>query len=226
VLAAIPRGASAAGADPGEDRPRFVLGIVIVVDNGSTDRTAQVAREGGATVVLEAHRGYGAACLAGIAFLRQHPPDLLVFMDADYSDDPTQVAELLGPLLEDRADLVVGSRVLGEPEPGSLSLVQRWGNRLATLLLGLLFHTRYTDLGPFRAISWNALERLAMRDRDFGWTVEMQARAAKLGLRSIEVPVRYRRRILGRSKVSGTLSGIWGASTKILLTIARVRLGG
>jgi glycosyltransferase involved in cell wall biosynthesis len=226
VLAAIPRGSSATGAATEAAHPRFVLDVVIVVDNGSTDRTAEVAREGGAMVVVEDHRGYGAACLAGIAFLRTDPPDMVVFMDADYSDDPTQLPDLLEPLLEDRADLVIGSRVLGDREPGSLSFAQRWGNRLATLLLALLFHAHFTDLGPFRVIRWDALVRLAMRDQDYGWTVEMQARAARLGLRSLEIPVRYRRRILGTSKVSGTLSGIWGASTKILLTLARVRLGG
>ncbi len=224
VLAGIRR--AVAGRNIDSDPHRFVLDRVIVVDNGSTDCTAEVAREGGATVVRETRRGYGAACLAGIARLRMHPPDLVVFVDADNSDDPAQLPELLEPLLDDRADLVIGSRVLGRAEPGSLSLVQRWGNRLATLLLGLLFHARYTDLGPFRAIRWEALERLRMRDRDYGWTVEMQARAARLRIRSAEVPVRYRRRKLGTSKVSGTLSGVWGASTKILLTIARVRLMG
>jgi glycosyltransferase involved in cell wall biosynthesis len=198
---------------------------VVVVDNGSTDGTAAVARAAGATVVREPRRGYGAACLAGLAHLRERPPELVAFLDADASDDPAQLPEVLAPLLEGRADLVVGSRVRGVPAPGSLTLPQVLGNRLAVALLVLLFGVRFTDLGPFRAIRWAALERLGMRDRGYGWTVEMQARAARAGLRAVEVPVRYRRRI-GRSKISGTVRGVFGAGAKILLTIARVRLGG
>ncbi len=197
----------------------------MVVDNGSTDGTAAVARAAGATVVREPRRGYGAACLAGLAHLRERPPELVAFLDADASDDPAQLPEVLAPLLEGRADLVVGSRVRGVPAPGSLTLPQVLGNRLAVALLVLLFGVRFTDLGPFRAIRWAALERLGMRDRGYGWTVEMQARAARAGLRAVEVPVRYRRRI-GRSKISGTVRGVIGAGAKILLTIARVRLGG
>ncbi len=205
--------------------PPGVADTVIVVDNGSRDRTAAVARAGGAVVVHEARRGYGAACLAGLAHLAARPPELVAFLDADASDDPAQLPELLAPLREGRADLVVGSRVLGGAEPGALGAVQIAGNRLAVALLALLFGVRYTDLGPFRAIRWEGLSRLAMRDRGYGWTVEMQARAARAGLRAIEVPVRYRRRI-GRSKISGTLRGVLGAGGKILFTIARVRLGG
>jgi len=205
--------------------PPGVADTVIVVDNGSRDRTAAVARAGGAVVVHEARRGYGAACLAGLAHLAARPPELVAFLDADASDDPAQLPELLAPLCEGRADLVVGSRVLGGAEPGALGAVQIAGNRLAVALLALLFGVRYTDLGPFRAIRWEGLSRLAMRDRGYGWTVEMQARAARAGLRAIEVPVRYRRRI-GRSKISGTLRGVLGAGWKILFTIARVRLGG
>ena len=205
--------------------PRSAVHEIVVVDNGSSDRTAEVARAAGATVVREPRRGYGAACLAGLAHLRSRPPEVVAFLDADGSDDPAQLAEVLAPILEGRADLVIGSRVRGGHEPGSLTAVQMAGNRLAVALLGLLFGAHYTDLGPFRAIRWGALERLAMRDPDYGWTVEMQARAARAGLRSVEVPVRYRRR-LGRSKISGTLRGVLGAGWKILFTIARVRLGG
>lgn len=214
VLASIPR--SGAG---------WRVGSVVVVDNGSSDRTAEVARAAGASVIAEPRRGYGAACLAGLAHLRTAPPDMVVFLDADHSDDASQMPELLAPILTTDAQLVIGSRVLGECEPGSLTPAQRLGNRLAVALLGLLYGMRATDLGPFRAVRWTALDALGMRDRDFGWTVEMQARAARAGLVVVEVPVRYRRRI-GRSKISGTWSGALGAGWKILFTIARVRAGG
>jgi len=214
VLAAIPQ--------VGEG---WRLGSVVVVDNGSTDRTAAIARATGATVIAEPRRGYGAACLAGLAHLRARPPDIVAFLDADRSDDPGGLPALLAPIIGRRADLVIGSRALGEREPGSLTPVQVFGNRLAAVLLRLLFGLRATDLGPFRAIRWDALESLGMRDRDFGWTVEMQARAARAGLSVVEVPVRYRRRI-GRSKISGTLRGALSAGWKILFTIARVRGGG
>jgi len=200
----------------------FEVRDVVVVDNGSRDRTPEVARAGGATVVLEPRRGYGAACLAGLAHLRRDPPDVVVFLDADASDDPREIEGLLAPILGG-ADLVVGSRVLGRLEPGAMTPVQVFGNRLATRLLEWSFGVHFTDLGPFRAILWPALEALGMRDRDYGWTVEMQALAARARIACVEVPVRYRRRRVGRSKVSGTLRGVWGAGTKILLTILRVR---
>ena len=202
------------------------LGEVVVVDNGSTDRTAEVAGRAGATVVSEPRRGYGSACLAGLAHLSRDPPDIVAFLDADLSDDPRQLPELLALLLEGRADLVIGSRALGVREPGALTPVQEFGNRLATTLMAWFFGGRFTDLGPFRAVRWEALQRLRMRDRDYGWTVEMQARALRAGLRTAEVPVRCRKRARGRSKVSGTLSGVLGAGAKILFTLARVRLGG
>jgi glycosyltransferase involved in cell wall biosynthesis len=211
VLAAIPN------AGPG-----WRLRSVVVVDNGSRDRTADVARAAGAMVVAEPRRGYGAACLA---HLRLRPPDVVAFLDADQSDDPGGLPLLIAPIVAGKADLVVGSRALGEREPGSLTLAQAFGNRLAAALLRLLFGLRATDLGPFRAIRWPALESLGMRDRDYGWTVEMQARAARAGLAVAEIPVRYCRR-LGRSKISGTVRGVLGAGWKILATIARVRLGG
>ena len=217
VVAAVPRGGKAS---------TFVVSDVVVVDNGSRDGTAVAARTAGARVVAEPRRGYGAACLAGLEWLRWYPPDVVAFVDADASDDPAELPQLIAPLLERRADVVIGSRVLGASEPGALTPVQRFGNRLATGLIAALFGVRFTDLGPFRAVAWDALERLGMRDRGYGWTVEMQARAARLGLRCVEVPVCYRRRRAGRSKVSGTLRGSVGAGTKILLTILRVWVGG
>ncbi len=206
--------------------PREPVREIVVVDNGSTDRTAEVARAAGATVLREPRRGYGAACLRGLDHLRAHPPAIVAFLDADGSDDPAELPRLLEPIEQGRADLVIGSRVLGAREPGSLTGVQRLGNALAVFLLRALYGARFTDLGPFRAIRWEALEGLGMRDRDYGWTVEMQARAARAGLRSIEVPVSCRRRAAGRSKVSGTVRGMVGAGIKILLTIVKVRLGG
>ncbi|MDX2018995.1 MAG: glycosyltransferase family 2 protein [Deltaproteobacteria bacterium] len=192
---------------------------VIVVDNGSHDRTAERASAAGARVVHQPERGYGAACLAGIAAL---PPDtdLVVFADGDGSDDPASLPALLAPLLADTADMVVGSRVLGLAEPGSLAPAQRLGNWIAANWLRRRFGLHATDLGPFRAIRRSALDALEMRDRDYGWTVEMQIKAARHGLRYKEVPVRYRRR-LGRSKVSGTLRGTLGAAYKIIGWLAR-----
>ncbi len=199
-----------------------VLAQVIVVDNGSVDRTAEVARRHGAQVVVEPRRGYGQACLAGLAAVR---PDagIVVFMDADGSDDPADLARLLEPIERGRADLVIGSRILGECEAHSLTLQQRLGNQLATHLLRMFHGARYTDLGPFRAIRRNALVRLTMRDTNFGWTIEMQLKALRAGLRVQEVPVSYRRRRAGRSKVSGSLRGGLLAGAKILWTILRYR---
>jgi len=203
---------------------------VVVVDNGSRDRTAQCAREGGAVVVQEPRPGYGRACQAGLAALglvgqRRQPSgdpiaclegeDIVVFLDADHSDHPDDLPRLLAPLREGRADLVIGSRILGGASLEAL-LPQAWfGNRLACLLMRLFFGLRATDLGPFRAIRVRALEHLAMVDEDFGWTVEMQLKAHVAGLRVSEVPVRYRPRI-GRSKITGTLSGTLRAGVKIL----------
>ena len=191
---------------------------VVVVDNGSRDRTAEVARGLGAEVVAEPRRGYGQACLTGIAQLDR--PDIVVFLDGDYSDYPEEMSALVAPLLTGEADLVIGSRTLGQREKGALLPQARFGNWLSTLLIRLLFGVSFTDLGPFRALSFEALQRLAMQDRDFGWTVEMQVKAARLGLRAVEVPVRYRRRI-GTSKITGTLSGTLRAGHKILWTIFR-----
>jgi glycosyltransferase involved in cell wall biosynthesis len=203
--------------------PRPPVRRVVVADNGSTDRTAEIARARGALVVSEPRRGYGAACLRALASLRAEPPDAVLFLDADLSADPTEATALLEPIAAGRADLVIGSRALGRAERGALTPAQRFGNWLATRLLLLLYGARYTDLGPFRAIRWEALEALGMRDRDFGWTVEMQVKAARLKLRHEEVPVRYRKRV-GKSKISGTVSGTVRAGIKILGTIARDRL--
>jgi glycosyltransferase involved in cell wall biosynthesis len=196
---------------------------VVVVDNGSRDATATVARAAGAEVVSESEAGYGRACLAGLAHLRAQPPDAVVFLDADHSDDPHDLAALVAPLVAGRAVLVVGSRVLGIRESGAFTPVQAFGNWLAPALVRLLWGVRVTDLGPFRVVRWDVLESLHMRDRTFGWTVEMQARAAHRGLAMLEVPVRYRRRRLGRSKIAGTLEGSLRAGVRILTTIGRVR---
>ena len=195
-----------------------VVDQVVVVDNGSTDDTAARAREAGAEVVSEPRKGYGQACLAGIAALREC--DTVVFLDGDYSDHPQEMARLLNPMWADGAEFVIGSRVLGNRQPGALPLQSRLGNLVATSLIRMLFGVSYTDLGPFRAISRRALEQLEMEDRDFGWTVEMQIKAAKQGLRIAEVPVSYRRRI-GASKISGTVAGSVRAGFKILSTICR-----
>src|SRR5690606_27949797 len=200
--------------------PRALVRRVVVADNGSRDRTAAVAREGGAEVVFEPRRGYGAACLRALAHLADDPPEVVAFLDGDRSDRPEELPRVLAPIERGEADLVIGSRALGRAERGSLTPQQRVGNAIACAALRVLYGARYTDLGPFRAIRWSALEALGMRDRDYGWTVEMQVKAARLGLRHAEVPVSYRRRS-GTSKVSGTLRGTIGASRKILWTLAR-----
>lgn len=195
-----------------------VVSEVIVVDNGSRDRTAEVARAAGARVVEESRRGYGQACLTGIAAAPL--AEIYVFLDGDHSDYPGQLVEVLAPILAGEADLVIGSRQLGRREPGAHPFHAVLGTRACVGLMNLLIGTHATDLGPFRAITAVALRRLDMRDRNFGWTVEMQVKAARAGLRVCEVPVDYRPRI-GRSKVSGTVSGTIGAGAKILGTILR-----
>jgi uncharacterized protein len=189
---------------------------VVVADNGSSDRTAEIAEEYGAHVVHEPRRGYGAACLAGIGRLKDS--DIILFLDGDYSDHPEESAALVDPIAADKADMVIGSRVLGNREVGALTPQARFGNWLACLLMRIFWKAHFTDLGPFRAIGFDAFTGLHMRDLDYGWTVEMQIKAARAGLRMLEVPVSYRKRI-GKSKVSGTLRGVIGAGTKILYTI-------
>ena len=203
--------------------PRDVVEEVFVVDNGSRDRTADVAREAGASVLFEPRAGYGQACLTGIAALKQAPPDVVVFIDGDYSDRAAEMVEVLAPILDGTADFVVGSRVLGRREPGALAPHARWGNWLATRMLHALYGYRFTDLGPFRAIRYDTLLALDMRDRDYGWTAEMQAKAARAGVRAVEVPVSYHRRI-GKSKITGTVKGTVLAGWKIITTILKIRL--
>ncbi len=200
--------------------PKGLFSQVVVVDNGSEDRTAEVARAAGACVVREPQRGYGQACLAGLE--RLHPETAAVaFMDADLSDDPADLARLVRLYDEGGWDLVIGSRVLGNAQPGSLTLPQRFGNWLSTRLIRWLWHVPFTDLGPMRMVGRHALDALHLRDRDFGWNVEMQAKAARLRMRVSEIPVSYRRRASGKSKISGTLIGSVRAGVKILWTIYR-----
>jgi glycosyltransferase involved in cell wall biosynthesis len=203
------------------DIPPGLAAEIIVVDNGSTDGTADIARQSGARVVHELHRGYGAACLAGIAAAGN--PEIIAFLDGDYSDYPEELGLLAEPVINGEADLVIGSRMAGADAGCVLPPQAYWGNRLATFLLRLLYGFRFTDLGPFRVIRAQSLKALGMRDRNFGWTIEMQIKAVQRGLRIQEIPVRYRHRI-GQSKISGTLSGSIQAGCKILYTIGKYSL--
>lgn len=203
------------------DIPADLAQDVIVVDNGSTDRTAEVAASFGAKVVLEPSRGYGSSCLRGIAALKE--PDVVVFLDGDYSDYPEEMSLLLQPILLNQADLVIGSRILGRQERGALPVHARFGNKLASLLIRIFFRHHFTDLGPFRAIRYHSLLDLQMQDRNFGWTVEMQIKAIRKGLRIVEVPVSYRKRI-GTSKISGTIAGSAQAGERIIWTILKYSL--
>ncbi|MBT8208089.1 MAG: glycosyltransferase family 2 protein [Acidimicrobiia bacterium] len=197
---------------------------VVVTDNASTDGTAEVAVRAGAVVVREKRPGYGSACLRGLRHLRENqPPDIVAFLDADYSDHPDELSTVIEPILDDEADLVIGSRVLGERERGALLPQARMGNFIACSLIQVLYGHRYTDLGPFRAIRWQALERLEMKDPDFGWTAEMQVKALRRGLAVTEVPVSYRKRV-GVSKITGTVKGTVLAGYKILFTVLRYSL--
>ncbi len=202
------------------DIPAELVQEIIVVNNNSNDQTAVEAARAGATVLDERIQGYGRACLRGIDYAqqRQPRPDIVVFLDADYSDYPGEMPALVVPILNDSVDMVIGSRALGRRQRGSMTPQQVFGNWLATTLLRWLYGVRYTDLGPFRAIRFETLLALDMQDKTYGWTVEMQLKAAKQGFTSTEVPVDYRRRI-GHSKISGTIKGTILAGYKILTTI-------
>lgn len=207
------------------DIPKAWVRQVIVCDNGSTDGTSGVAKAAGAIVVSEPERGYGNACLAGIRYLKELPaseqPEIVVFLDGDYSDYPDELPKVAGPILNDEKDLVIGSRMLGDMAPGAMTVPQRFGNWLAPMLIRRFYGYRFSDLGPFRAIRWDKLLALDMRDRNFGWTVEMQVKAAKHKFNCAEVPVRYRKRAAGHSKVSGTIRGTVLAGWKIIGTILK-----
>ncbi|MDB4306596.1 glycosyltransferase family 2 protein [Flavobacteriaceae bacterium] len=188
---------------------------VIVVDNGSTDKTFQKATAAGATVLKEAKKGYGHACLKGIASLQKNPPEILVFLDGDFSDYPEDLPTIIAPILNQQADFVVGARTAVLREKGALTPQQIFGNGLACWLMRLLYKSRFTDLGPFRAIRWEVLDSFEMKDKTYGWTIEMQLKVLRRKIPYLEVPVRYRKRI-GVSKVSGTLIGTLMAGYKIL----------
>ncbi|PZX61067.1 glycosyltransferase involved in cell wall biosynthesis [Algoriphagus ratkowskyi] len=203
------------------DVPSLVRNIVIA-NNNSTDNTGIVAEAAGAKVVFEPQKGYGKACLTAMDWIKnqQVQPDIVVFLDGDYSDYPEDLLDLIQPILDGRSDMVIGSRALGEREAGSMTLPQVFGNWLATTMMKYMQGAKFSDLGPFRAIVWSKLLELNMIDQNFGWTIEMQIKAHKAGLRYTEVPVNYRKRI-GVSKVSGTVKGVFGAGYKIIYTIFR-----
>jgi len=205
-----------------QEIPKELVHEVIVVNNASTDETERVAAEAGATVLREPVPGYGRACLKGIEYLKKSnpPPDIVVFLDADHSDFPEEMRELIKPIIEQHADLVIGSRALGSKQKGSMTPQQIFGNWLATRLLELFYKVKFTDLGPFRAVKFTSLLALDMQDKTYGWTVEMQLKAARKKMVCVEVPVGYRVRI-GFSKISGTLKGTILAGYKIITTIFR-----
>jgi len=208
-----------------EDIPANLIREVIVVNNNSTDMTEQISKKAGATVLTESKKGYGYACLKGMQYLhdktKEERPDIVVFIDGDYSDYPQETKALIKPITEGDYDLVIGSRVLGKKEKGAMLPQQIFGNWLATKLIRWFYRVRFTDLGPFRAIKYDKLLELQMEDKTYGWTVEMQVKAAKKGLSCTEIPVRYRKRI-GKSKVTGTVKGTVLASYKIIHTIFKL----
>lgn len=204
------------------DIPKELVRNIIVVDNNSSDETREVAQKSGAIVIPEPMQGYGAACLRGLSYLNdlEVKPDIVVFIDADYSDYPQEMFDLVAPILDGKAEMVIGSRSLGNREKGAMMPQQIFGNWLATTLMKWIYKAEFTDLGPFRAITWKALQEIGMKDRDYGWTVEMQVKALKKGITYQEIPVKYRKRI-GVSKITGTIKGTVMAGYKIILTILR-----
>ena len=198
--------------------PQKKIHEIIVVDNNSNDNTAFVAKEHGARVVKESRKGYGSACLKGMDELDS--PDIVVFLDGDFSDYPEEIVSLLEPIEKGEIDFVLGSRMIISESRMALLPQARFGNQLAVFLIKLFFNHSYTDLGPFRAIRYNSLIEIGMQDTNFGWTVEMQIKAVKNKLRIIEIPVNYRKRV-GVSKITGTISGTFQAGTKIIYTILK-----
>lgn len=199
--------------------PKDLVSEIVVVNNNSNDKTKINAQKGGATVLDEKRQGYGYACLKGIAYVKEKKsnPDIIVFIDADYSDYPEEMKDLIRPIIEQDYDMVIGSRALGKRERGSMTPQQVFGNKLATSLMKFLYGVKYTDLGPFRAIKFDKLLELEMKDTTYGWTVEMQLKAAKKKMKTTEIAVNYRKRI-GFSKVSGTVKGTIMAGYKIITT--------
>lgn len=205
-----------------DDIPRSLVKHVIVVNNNSNDSTVEVAKKAGAIVLDEPRRGYGWACLKGIEHSKKLNTEIVVFLDGDYSDYPQEIPDVLAPIFETDMDMVIGSRVLGKREKGSLTPQQVFGNWLATKLIRLFYRARFTDLGPFRAIKAESLEQLKMSDKTYGWTIEMQIKAAKHKMNFCEVPVNYKKRI-GVSKVSGTIKGTVLAGIKIIFAVFKYR---
>ena len=197
--------------------PKYVNEI-IVVDNGSADKTSEIAKSKGALVLFESKKGYGYACIKAIEFLKSNPPNIIVFLDGDYSDYPEEMDLLINPIIKNKYEFVMGARIKKLREPGSMTLQQVFGNFLACFLIRILYRVNFKDLGPFRAIKWDSLKKLKMEDKTFGWTIEMQLKAIKNKIKYFEVPVKYRNRI-GKSKISGTFSGTIKAGYKILLWI-------
>ena len=193
--------------------------LIVVVDNGSSDGTGEIARRNGARVVRENRLGYGRACLTGMTTLKRNPPDIVAFADGDGSDNHAALPQLLVPLIEDGLDMVLARRIPRTPD--ALSFQQKAGNKLAARLMGLFWGGDYTDLGPMRVLSWKALQKLDMQDRDFGWTIEMQIKALQHHFHTREIPVFYLPRFAGRSKVSRRFSGVVSAGTKILWVVFR-----
>ena len=201
-----------------DEIPKQLVEEIIVVNNNSTDRTGSIAEQAGATVLFESFKGYGASCLKGIEYIKSKPVDVVVFLDGDFSDYPGEIENLLAPIINDDFDFVLGSRVSGKREKGALPVQSRIGSIIAGFLIQLFWGVKFTDLGPFRAIKFEKLVSLGMKDKWFGWTVEMQIKAAKKYLKILEVPVSYRKRI-GKSKVTGTVKGSVMAGVIILKTI-------